>query len=130
MIVFTGDINLTDWHFNVGFGIGTRIENGFNPFKFLNRIEKDIWVGNFEGVASSTSANSGFYAKSFRVNPNVLASLNHFDYYGFANNHAMEHGEEAYLETVNALEGYGSEVFGKVVFLNTRIKQFHLRVYV
>lgn len=25
MLVFTGDINLTDWYFNAGFGIGTRI---------------------------------------------------------------------------------------------------------
>lgn len=112
MLIFTGDINLTDWHFNVGFGIGTNIANGFNPYKYLERRHNDVWVGNFEGVASSTSSNCGIYAKSFRVNPNVLASLNHFDYYGFANNHAMEHGGEAYLETVNALEGYGSKVFG------------------
>lgn len=34
MLVFTGDINLTDWDFNVGFGIGTRItRGGFNSFK-------------------------------------------------------------------------------------------------
>jgi hypothetical protein len=34
------------------------------------------------------------------------------DYYGFANNHAMEHGGEAYRETVKSLESYGSQVFG------------------
>lgn len=28
MIHFTGDINLTDWMFNVGFGIGTKIQWG------------------------------------------------------------------------------------------------------
>lgn len=36
MLVFTGDINLTDWYFNAGFGIGTRIANGFDPFRKLN----------------------------------------------------------------------------------------------
>ena len=34
------------------------------------------------------------------------------DVYGFANNHAMEHGGEAYKETVKSLESYGSQVFG------------------
>lgn len=38
MLVFTGDINLTDWYFNAGFGIGTRIANGFDPFRKLNSI--------------------------------------------------------------------------------------------
>ena len=112
MIHFTGDINLTDWIFNVGFGIGTNIEKGLNPFKYFQRKENDLWVGNFEGVASPISANKGIYAKAFRVEPSVLNNLHHMDFYGFANNHAMEHGEEAYIETVKALESYGSKVFG------------------
>ena len=112
MIVFTGDINLTDWIFNVGFGIGTNIGRGLNPFRYLERKEGEIWVGNFEGVASPTSIYNGFYSNSFRVKPSVLKGLHHMDYYGFANNHAMEHGGEAYNETVKALESYGSKVFG------------------
>ena len=112
MIYFTGDINLTDWIFNVGFGIGTKIAGGLNPFKFLERGKEDIWVGNFEGVASTVSCNNGIYSKSFRVKPEVLKGLIHMDYYGLANNHAMEHGEEAYWETVKALQSYGSGVFG------------------
>ena len=112
MVIFTGDINLTDWIFNVGFGIGTKISKGLDPFRYLKRDKDDIWVGNFEGVASKTSAYSGFYAKAFRVEPDALKELHHPDYYGFANNHAMEHGCEAYKETVAALESYGSKVFG------------------
>lgn len=112
MIVFTGDINLTDWIFNVGFGIGTNIGKGLDPFKYLERKEDDVWVGNFEGVASNVSAYKGIYAKAFRVEPKILIRLHHMDYYGFANNHAMEHGGEAYRETVKALESYGSQVFG------------------
>lgn len=112
MIHFTGDINLTDWMFNVGFGIGTNIEKGLDPLKCLERKEGDLWVGNFEGVASPVSANKGIYSKAFRVDPKALNKVSHMDIYGFANNHAMEHGSEAYMETVTAIEGYGSKVFG------------------
>jgi hypothetical protein len=112
MLFFTGDINLTDWIFNVGFGIGTNISRGLDPFKYLERKEDEVWVGNFEGVASPTSIYNGFYSNSFRVKPSVLKGLHHMDYYGFANNHAMEHGGEAYRETVKSLESYGSQVFG------------------
>lgn len=112
MLVFTGDINLTDWIFNVGFGIGTNISKGLDPYKYLERKKDDLWIGNFEGVASTTSAYKGIYAKAFRVEPEVLTGLHHMDFYGFANNHAMEHGSEAYKETVKALEGYGCKVFG------------------
>ncbi|MBR8719425.1 hypothetical protein IX307_000593 [Bacteroides pyogenes] len=112
MIYFTGDVNLTDWIFNVGFGIGTNIAKGLDPFKYLERKEGDLWIGNFEGVASPVSANKGIYSKAFRVEPEALENLHHMDIYGFANNHAMEHGGEAYSETVKSLEGYGSKVFG------------------
>lgn len=113
MIHFTGDINLTDWIFNVGFGIGTRIGRGFDPLQYLVRKEDDLWIGNFEGVASTVSANKGIYAKAFRVEPEALSKLHHMDIYGFANNHAMEHGADAYKKTVKALESYGSKVFGQ-----------------
>jgi hypothetical protein len=112
MIYFAGDVNLTDWHFNVGFGIGTKVSKGLNPFKYINRVDDDIWVGNFEGVASYISDNQGFYANSFRVEPKALIHLHHMDYYGFANNHAMEHGRDAYKETIKSLKSYGSVVFG------------------
>ena len=100
MLVFTGDINLTDWYFNVGFGIGTRIANGFNPFRKFNRNANDLWVGNFEGVASNVTDKVGYDGEVFRVQPRVLQNLNHFDVYGLANNHAMQHGKEAYQQTL------------------------------
>ena len=112
MLIFTGDINLTDWYFNAGYGIGSRIEKGFDPFHNIERKSEDLWIGNFEGVASSVSINKGFAGKVFRVEPNVLMSLNHFDLYGLANNHAMQHGDEAYNQTFNSIESYGSKCFG------------------
>lgn len=112
MLVFTGDINLTDGYFNVGFGISTRIANGLDPYRKLNRNGNDLWIGNFEGVASNVTNNAGFAGEVFRVHPKVLQNLNHFDVYGFANNHAMQHGKEAYQQTFDAICGYGSECFG------------------
>lgn len=112
MLVFTGDVNLTDWYFNAGFGLGTRIADGFNPFHNIVRKNGDVWIGNFEGVASCASNKTGFSREVFRVEPKTLMKLNHFDLYGFANNHAMQHGNESYLQTVNSIEGYGSKCFG------------------
>ena len=103
MLIFSGDINLTDWYFNAGHGIGARIANGFDPFHNIERKPEDLWIGNFEGVASSVSINNGFAGKVFRVEPNVLMSLNHFDLYGLANNHAMQHGDEAYRQTFKVM---------------------------
>lgn len=112
MLRFVGDINLTDWDFNVGYGIGSRIVEGFDPFSHLKRSDEDCWIGNFEGVASDTSCKDGYPSNVFRVSPKALANLHHFDVYGFANNHAMQHGAEAYWNTVSALESFGSKVFG------------------
>ena len=113
MLKFVGDVNLTDWDFNFGFGIGSRIDQGFNPFSKIERKDSDLWIGNFEGVASEVTEKDGMAAKVFRIKPDALKNLQHLDVYGFANNHAMQHGAEAYKETVKALGQYGSQVFGE-----------------
>lgn len=46
MLVFIGDLNLTDWTFNVGFGIGTNIAKGLDPLKYFKREDQDLWIGN------------------------------------------------------------------------------------
>ena len=113
MIVFTGDINLTDWYFNLGFGIGSKITQGINPFEFVNRQEQDIWIGNFEGVSSINTKNKTKYEQNvFRILPEALAQLNHFNFYGLANNHVMQHGATAYIDTIDNLKSLGVSVFG------------------
>lgn len=112
MLIFTGDINLTDWYFNAGYGIGTRITKGFDPFKNIERKPEDVWIGNFEGVASSVSTKKGFSGEVFRVAPEILKRLDHFEFYGLANNHAMQHGDDAYRQTYKAIQSYGSKCFG------------------
>lgn len=96
MIKFVGDINLTDWFFDVGSGIGTRIKNGEDPFAELQRCAEDFWIGNLECVVSAITEKEGTDAQQFIIAPEELEKLKHLDFYGVANNHAMQHGEEAY----------------------------------
>ncbi len=112
MLRIVGDINLTDGYFNTGFGVGSKLAQGFDPFAHLERKGGDLWIGNFEGVASDVSNKKGTAAQQFRVKPNYLRHLHHFDVYGFANNHAMQHGGDAYALTVKALEEQGAKLFG------------------
>lgn len=113
MIHITGDVNLTDGFFDTGFGVGSSIAKGADPFAKIERdIERDLWIGNFEGVVAHTSPRNGIYGKQFIVVPEQLASLRHFDYYGVANNHVMQHGTEAYREMLSSLRSLGSVCFG------------------
>lgn len=112
MIYFTGDVSLTDGYFDVGFGIGSNIAKGQNPLDGISKQKGDVWIGNFEGVASDHSCNKGYHAKVFRIHPSYLSSIRFFDVWGLANNHAMQHGDEAYLQTVATLEQQGCKVFG------------------
>lgn len=113
MLVFTGDVNLTDWDFNFGFGIGSRISEGFNPFANFEKSKEDLWIGNFEGVASAVTDKNGMAAQIFRIMPDALKVIPHLDIYGVANNHAMQHGADAYIQTVKTLTDCGCRTFGE-----------------
>ena len=113
MIFFTGDINLTDNAFDIGFGVGTKISKGLKPFRNIEKKAGDIWVGNFEGVSADVSDREGYQQYMFRLPPYYLSSLERLiDYYGVANNHVMEHGAEAYLQTCKKLKGVCKDIFG------------------
>ena len=112
MLRITGDINLTDGYFDVGFGVGSKLKQGFNPFQHINIKSEDCWIGNFEGVASETSEKNGNEALQFRVSPECLSHLKHFDLYGIANNHAMQHGINAFQRTLDYLTTCGCLCFG------------------
>lgn len=112
MLKIVGDINLADGYFDVGFGVGSKLKQGFDPIQYIQRNTDDCWIGNFEGVASETSNKSGNAANQFRVNPEYLSHLKHFDLYGLANNHAMQHGDEAYQRTFDYLTTQGCVCFG------------------
>ena len=43
MLKFVGDICFTDNHFDVGFGVGSAIKNGKNPFFHTFFLQKRIF---------------------------------------------------------------------------------------
>ena len=112
MIYFTGDINLSDNYFDIGYGVGSQIAQGLNPFHSFIKKEGDIWIGNFEGVTSYSSCKEGCHKQSFRINPALIKAASFIDYWGLANNHAMEHGATAYKEMEQALCNISKGVFG------------------
>lgn len=112
MIRIVGDCNFADGFFDTGFGIGTQIASGKNPFEHLNITDRDYWIGNFECVASSVSDKTGIQSKYFRIAPDVLQGFKHLNLYGVANNHVMQHGSDAYSEMLNTIENLGSAYVG------------------
>jgi hypothetical protein len=112
MLKIVGDINLTDGYFDTGFGVGSKLKQGFNPFQHIDKKPEDCWIGNFEGVASEISDKTGNAALQFRVDPQYLNHLKHFNLYGIANNHAMQHGANAYQRTFDYLTSCGCLCFG------------------
>lgn len=112
MIRFTGDICLSDNDFDSGFGVGSTIIKGRNPFSDILKREGDIWVGNLECVLSDTTIRTGYNKSCFRLTPNAYTSDRLIDCYCVANNHIMQHGADAYKETLDTLRNSGKEYVG------------------
>lgn len=114
MLKIVGDIHLADGFFDTGFGVGSSIKKGIDPYAKLNRSENDFWIGNFESVCSDTSNKSDSYAKQFIISPNHLLHIKHLDLYGVANNHVMQHGAKAYNEMLQYFESRNVQHFGSI----------------
>ncbi|MEG1554957.1 MAG: CapA family protein, partial [Rikenellaceae bacterium] len=112
MIKVAGDINFTDGFFDTGFGVGSSLIDGKDPFSKLKRNNGDLWVGNFECVTSKESNNNGIKKKQFIIDPKYLKHFEHFNYYNVANNHSMQHGEESFRSMLTSITKFGSEYFG------------------
>lgn len=112
MLRITGDINLTDGFFDTGIGTGSLITNGKCPFDHISRTENDYWVGNMECVISDISCQRGQKARQFIISPSALEHVRHFDFYGIANNHVMQHGKEAYQSMRSYFEEKGVSYAG------------------
>lgn len=108
MLRIVGDCNFTDGFFDTGFGVGSSISAGKNPFAKLDKNHEDFWIGNFECVCAGVTIHRDTHAKQFRITPDSLKVVNHLDFYGVANNHVMQHGTEAYHQMVEYIESTGS----------------------
>ena len=112
MLKIVGDINFADGYFDTGIGIGTSIASGNDPFEKLGISSEDYWIGNFECVASSVSNKNGLYARQFRIEPSTLFRFHHLNLYSVANNHVMQHGEMAYIDTLSTIRDLGADFVG------------------
>lgn len=112
MIKIVGDINFADSFFDVGFGVGSSIKKGYNPFSKLIRSDDDFWIGNFECVCSDTSNRRGSHAKQFRISPDNLSHVKHLNLYTVANNHVMQHGDKAFYEMLHYFESNNIKYIG------------------
>lgn len=109
MLKIVGDCNFADGFFDMGFGTGTSIKNGADPFQYIkDKSHNDFWIGNFECVCSDVSGLKGMEARQFIISTEACNHVNHLDFYGVANNHVMQHGAEAYHQMVKYIESTGS----------------------
>ena len=113
-IFITGDINLTDNAFDIGFGVGSNIaKEGIKPFLKLGKQDGDILVGNFEGVVADITNKEGLSRNIFRISTDVFDKCGStVDFWGLANNHVMEHGGEAYRQMEGFLSSKAKGIFG------------------
>ncbi len=113
MLRIVGDCNFADGFFDVGFGTGSKIKKGANPFQHIKEDgTTDYWIGNLECVCSDVSNKVGIEAKQFVIAPDDCKSICHLDFYGVANNHVMQHGADAYHAMVDYLEKNGVKYAG------------------
>ncbi|MEK7138299.1 MAG: CapA family protein [Patescibacteria group bacterium] len=110
-LVFVGDIMLSR-------GVANQIkENDDFNYPFLNIADYlnsfDLAIGNLEGPISNKGTNQGSIY-SFRADPKVVEGLKYagFDVVSLANNHMLDWGREALVQTRDLLEADGIKVTG------------------
>lgn len=109
-----GDIALGDHPLCVGFGAHSKFKSMSVTFPFeriMGHLRKaDIVFGNLECTLSEKGLRKNRYksvqmrGKTEYVKGLVAAG---FKILNLANNHSMQHGQEAFIETVNLLESHG-----------------------
>ena len=110
IIKAVGDISLGDYNMTLGFGVRSKIENYGSKYIFSNISNilqnANIVFGNLETPLSSEKIDSKEYKSLImRAPPTSIDGLKScgFNILNIANNHIMQHGENAFLETCNLL---------------------------
>ena len=96
-------------------GVGTTLEGGDNPFQlFVPALEDaDVTVANLEtAVATEGTAQDKQYVFNAPLNITDMMAVSGIDVVSLANNHSMDYGAEAMLETRARAEGSGLAVVG------------------
>jgi poly-gamma-glutamate capsule biosynthesis protein CapA/YwtB (metallophosphatase superfamily) len=107
-LIFAGDVMLDD-------GPGRLIAEGGDPLHPFAPIlaEADYRIANLECSVSTLGAPIPDKVYTFRAAPAALRVLDgRFDALALANNHSGDYGPEAFLDTLQRLEGAGFAAFG------------------
>jgi len=114
-----GDVMLGDHPFRIGHGVGSMIRRRGPLHPFLHATEVlrkgDIRFCNLEGVLSTVSEREdALQSAQMRGEPNAVHGLGYagFQIVSMANNHALDHGRTAYLQTLQVLKSHGMECIG------------------
>jgi poly-gamma-glutamate synthesis protein (capsule biosynthesis protein) len=114
-----GDVFLGDYTITLGFGVGSSVErygveHNFANVKCLLR-DADIVFGNLETVTSGIGRNEKdmktVICRGGHEGVDVLKSAG-FNVLNIANNHMLQHGVEAFHDTIGRLERNGIAVVG------------------
>jgi phenylacetate-CoA ligase len=115
-----GDLMLGDSAICVGFGFGSAysatssLQSALSGTAGLLR-GADLVLGNLETPLTAGSQQTGQWRRNqMRGRPEVAAVLREigFTHFNIANNHAMQHGLEAFAETVRSLRAAGIAPIG------------------
>ncbi|MEA2071595.1 MAG: CapA family protein [Asgard group archaeon] len=111
VLLAVGDIMLGDQAICMGRGVNSVIkEKGPNfIFKKIRGTlkNKDILFGNLEAILSKKNLRKpSLHSRELRGDPNSVKGLKYagFDILSLANNHILQHGEEALSDTIRVLE--------------------------
>ena len=119
-LTIVGDIMAGDSAICVGWGMASRwsadrfgmvIQNTGMLFR-----DADIVLGNLESpLTPNGRGKTRWHRDQMRAAPEVARSLKHigFSVVGTANNHAVQHGVEGYVDTTKALEAAGLVALGR-----------------
>lgn len=117
-VTAVGDISLGDHPVCVGHGMRSTFEKkGAAILREVEHVLKDadVTLGNLETVASDKGLKRGLLTSfEMRGAPSSLSYIKRagFNLLGVANNHAMQHGEEAFLESVANVREKGFGLMG------------------
>lgn len=115
-LMFIGDIMLGELIENLDRGVKSEINKGVDPFGYVKDklLQANLVIGNLECVLSLSSDLPEPFSLTLRADPvsAYLLSENNIGLVNLANNHTKDHGNDAFIETLDALSSYGIEYFG------------------
>ncbi len=130
--VAVGDISLGDFPLTLGFGVRSTFEN--NKVSFFNndvmRVFKsaDLCFGNLETVISDINYNPRNLVSAQMRGGSGMAELladSGINLLSVANNHMMQHGPAAFIDTVNLLNSVNISPVGIANVSGRTIVNFH-----